>query len=109
MTTYSVWGKTYETVREMRQQVREVKALNVAFGESDDRVSEINALAEEIEAAEKRFAEIYAAQQRPFYVLTRYATKGGELKKGRRTFKTRAEQSRYMRTAPDHVAITGWN
>lgn len=46
---------------------------------------------------------------RPYYVLTRKYNAKGDCKTGRRTFRTRAEQLRYINTAPYSIAITAYN
>jgi hypothetical protein len=44
-----------------------------------------------------------------YYVYTRKALKNGELRKGHRTFKTRAAQLKYIREAPLSIVITSYN
>lgn len=40
------WGKTYSTIEQARARVAELEKVNAEFGRSDDRVSELHALAE---------------------------------------------------------------
>jgi hypothetical protein len=100
MINVSVWGQRYRSVAEMRQRLAVLAHLTAQFGESDDRVSESNALTETLAKYTPR-----PKDPRPFVVLYRKAV-GEEIFKGRRTFKTAAEQSRWIWNAGDDVAIT---
>ena len=109
----SVWGRSYAGSSPMRSRFAEVEAEIRQWGESDDRISERNALiaalpeAQIAEEAEAR-AEIARrkAAERPYVVLYRKARKDGSVFKGRRRFKTDAEQARFIREAPGDVAVT---
>lgn len=97
----TVHGTQYISVRAMEIRIKDLVWENEAIGESDGRVTEITALQQAI--AERKAVEREA--RRPFVVLYRKAVRG-EIVKGRRTFATAAEQSRWIRNAPDSVAIT---
>jgi hypothetical protein len=110
--TITAHGATYATVSEARARIAELEALNAlpGVGPSDGRVTEIliimSAIAEH-EAARK--LELAHQREFPFYVLTRRYLASGSCIKGRKEFRTRAEQARYILRAPDSIAITAYN
>lgn len=102
---FSVWGSKYATVEAMVERVGALRAFNREHGPSDDRVCEINALTEKIgEVTEAR----RKAAERPYVVLYRKYKPNGDCYKGRRTFRTEAERSRWITNADDDIAITGF-
>lgn len=105
---FKVFGRQYAGVSHVQHRIGELQILNRQYGPSDDRVSEINALNVALEEHAQREAARRKAAERPFVVLYRKAV-GDEIKKGRRTFRTRNEMSRWIWDAPDSVAITFTN
>ncbi len=95
----TAFGRRYETERDAHLRLRELRGLNEQFGASDDRVTEINAIEVAVKAA--RFE-----REHPYVLLYRKARPDGSVFKGRRRFRTMAEQTRFIREAPDSVAIT---
>lgn len=109
--TITAHGATYATVAEARARIAELEAQNSipGVGPSDGRVTEINTIQAAIEAHEERLAYRAHLQEFPYYVLTRRYLKNGDCIKGRKEFRTRAAQARYIWRAPDSIAITAYN
>ena len=96
-----VMGHHYRSRREMADRFNELGRLNTEFGLSDGRVTEQDALKDairEIVAAER------ATAQRPYYIYWR--SLDGR-RKGRRTFRSRREQVRFIWDTPH--AVTFYN
>ena len=94
----NVHGREYRSRQQMMQRFNELGRLNIKFGLSDDRVTEQIALRDvirEIVAAER------ATTARPYYIYWR--SLDGR-RKGRRTFRSRREQCRFIWSTP-HVTF----
>jgi hypothetical protein len=100
-----VWGTEYHSSTEMQRRMGQIVADNRKYGASDDRVSEWNALRENLTA----FTPTPRPQNdRPYVVLYRKYSASGHCYKGRRTFRTEADRSRWIRNADPEIAITGY-
>lgn len=103
---FKVFGRQYDGVSHVQHRMSELQILNRQHGPSDDRVTEINALNAALEEHAQREAARRKAAERPYVLLYRKALPNGETFKGRRTFRTDTEQAKFIREAPDSVAIT---
>jgi hypothetical protein len=97
----NVHGREYRSRAEMVARFNELGRLNAEIGASDGRVTEQDALKDairEVVAAER------ATAQRPYYIYWR--SLDGR-RKGRRTFRSRREQVRFIWDTPH--AVTFYN
>lgn len=101
-----VHGHEFASPEQGFERLAVLREQNAQWGPSDGRVTEYNAikaaLDEHFEQQEARAKE----RERPYVVLYRKARKDGSVFKGRRRFKTDAEQARFIREAPGDVAVT---
>jgi hypothetical protein len=97
----AAFGVTYNTVAAVDSRLHELAELSAQYGDSDDRVTETNALA----AARADLVAQHEAAARPYVVLTRKYLPNGDCRKGRRTFRTAAEQSRFIGTTDTVVTF----
>ena len=101
MAWIKAFGRTYNSKLEVLERFKELNALNVKHGPSDDRVTEYNALLEEYE---KRCAAERYEREYPYYCYWR--SFDGQ-RKGKRRFRTRNAQSKFMWETPH--AVTFYN
>lgn len=106
MSVLTAHGVRYSSVASAQQMLAHLRSENEKFGSSDGRVTEINAIEAALAEHDEREVARAKAAERPYVVLYRKAVGPDKIFKGRRTFRTAAEQSRWISEAPDDVAIT---